>query len=121
MVLGGTINTATNILSYSIGIGSSIGCIGSTTTTTGTNINLNNYYEKEVKDVIVTEETIEIIYVQRAKFMYTTTLTLYSNNSCDRTYKEIYGSRDGKLTLLKTVQGVIVPPKTIGESYEFKD
>lgn len=86
---------------------------------------LDPYEPKQVVDVKVTVETIEITYVQRSKFTYTTTInvsigTRYQTANNDRVFKEIYGCSDGKLTLLKTIQGHINPP-ILEESYYFDD
>lgn len=89
---------------------------------------VDQYHPKELNDVIVTEETIEIIYVQRAKYRYSTyTITIGGNQSnngyqpLDRTFKEVYGSRDGRLTLLKTVEGKVTPAHTVEESFKFEE
>lgn len=95
-------------------------------TTAGTYV-VDQFHPKELKDVIVSEETIEIIYVQRAKYTYNlTTITIGGNipngyYPADRTFKEVYGSRDGRLTLLKTVEGKVIPPQTLDESFEFEE
>lgn len=85
----------------------------------------DSYYPKELKDVLVTPETIEIIYVQRAKYSYTTSnITInggYTVHNPDRTVKEIYGTREGRLCLLKTVYGRVIPPREIPETYEFDE
>jgi hypothetical protein len=82
----------------------------------------SDYFPKTVVEVKVDEETIEVIYVQRAKNKYTVYNSGLSNvnqiYNPDRTYKEIYGCKEGKLTLLKTIEGRIVPP-TLKESYDF--
>jgi hypothetical protein len=41
-------------------------------------------------------------------------------HNLDRVFKEVYGVVDGKLTLIKTIDGRIVPP-TLEESYEFDE
>jgi hypothetical protein len=83
------------------------------------------YHPKELKDVKITSETIEIIYVERAKYSYTTTnITInggYTVHNPDRTVKEIYGTREGRLCLLKTVYGRVIPPQEIPETYEFDE
>lgn len=90
-------------------------------TSTGTYM-VDQYFPKEVKDVKITEETIEITYVQRARFTYTTNVNIGNTFYCDdRTFKEIYGTRDGKLTLLKTIQGKVIPAHTVEESFEFDE
>ena len=81
------------------------------------------YEPKKAVDVKVTNEVIEITYIQRAKFTYTTTInvsigTRYQTANNDRVFKEIYGCSDGKLTLLKTVNGRINPP-ILEETYDF--
>lgn len=82
------------------------------------------YEPKKVVDVKVTNEVIEITYIQRAKFTYTTTINVsigsrYQITNNDRVFKEIYGCSDGKLTLLKTVNGRINPP-ILEETYDFE-
>lgn len=90
-----------------------------------TTANLNPYYPKELKDVIVTPETIEIIYVKRAMYTYTqSTFTIggnYQSYTPDITFKEIYGCKDGALTLIKTVYGRVIPPREVPETFEFDE
>jgi hypothetical protein len=81
-----------------------------------TTTNFSPYHPKELKDVIVTPETIEIIYVQRAMYSYTQSNYSYSS---DITFKEIYGCKEGALTLIKTEYGKVVPPREVPETYEF--
>lgn len=90
-----------------------------------TTANFSPYYPKELKDVIVTPETIEIIYVQRAMYSYTqSTFTIggnYQSYTPDITFKEIYGCKDGALTLIKTVYGKVIPPREVPETFEFDE
>lgn len=87
------------------------------------------YHPKTLVDARITEETVELKYIQRAKYSYTqTTFTIggvngngYQTYSPDLAIKEIYGCRDGKLTLLKTVTGRVIPPQDIPETLEFDD
>lgn len=84
---------------------------------------LDAYEPKKAVDVKVTNEVIEITYIQRAKYSYTTTVnysigTQFQSSNPDRVFKEIYGCSDGKLTLLKTVNGRINPP-ILEETYDF--
>jgi hypothetical protein len=89
-------------------------------------VEISMYHPKTLVDAVVDEETITLTYVQRAKYEFTTynhTLTLgaqFKYRNSDLVFKEIYGVRDGKLTLLKTINGRIVPP-TLTESYEFDE
>lgn len=107
--------------------------ISNTTTTNNSNFwlgssitaNVNPFYPKELKDVIITPETIEIIYVQRAMYSYTQTnftmAGVYQVHNPDITFKEIYGCKDGALTLIKTVYGKVIPPRQVEESFEFDE
>ena len=83
------------------------------------------FYPKTVVDVQVTPETIEITYIKRAMYSLTTYNNISIGNSYDVAnpdivFKEIYGVKDGKLTLLNTVIGKIIPPK-LEETYEFPE
>ena len=93
-------------------------------TSSGT-IGYDFYHEKTLVDVRVTEETIELKYIKRAKATYTqTSFTIaggMSSYTPDLAIKEIYGVRDGKLTLLKTVNGRVHPPYEVSETLEFDD
>lgn len=82
------------------------------------------YHPKSVIDVKV-DEVITITYIKRAMYSYTT----YNNISLgtsqqvsnpDIVFKEVYGVVDGKLTLIRTINGRIIPPK-LEESYEFDE
>ena len=83
------------------------------------------YHPKTVVDVQVLENTIEITYIRRAMYSITTYNNISIGNSFDVSnpdlvFKEIYGVQDGKLTLLKTIEGKIIPPK-LEETYEFPE
>jgi len=85
------------------------------------------YGEKNVVDVKVDDETIEITYIQRALYSYTTINSSFtiggpqqSYHNPDRVFKEVYGVKDGKLTLVKTIQGRVIPPQP-NETYEFDE
>lgn len=101
-------------IGFGIGNNSSVG--------TSTLYQVNMYSPKKLIDVEVNNETIMITYVQRAMFSYTTTYnTTYNKTRTeDRVFKEIYGVKDGKLVLLNTIYGVIIPPK-LEETYEFPE
>jgi hypothetical protein len=99
--------------------------IGNTGTVTVNNFNM--YNPKTVVDVVVNAEEIVITYIQRALYSYTTinhTLTIAGGvqqiYNPDKVFKEVYGVKDGKLTLLRTIDGRIVPP-VLEESYEFDE
>lgn len=94
---------------------------------TTSSYNFDPYYPKSVVDVQVDVETIQITYIRRAMYSYTTinnTFTIggpqQEVHNPDIVFKEIYGVRDGKLTLLKTVHGRVIPPK-LEETYEFDE
>lgn len=94
---------------------------------TVTDINFNLYNPKSVVDVIINEEEIIITYIQRATYSYSminTTITIAGGvqklHNPDKVFKEVYGVKDGKLTLLRTIHGRIVPPN-LEESYEFDE
>jgi len=96
---------------------------GGTSTTTS----WDAYGPKNAVDVVVTEETIEITYVQRALYSYTTINNSFTiggpqqtYHNPDRVFKEIYGVQEGRLTLVKTIEGRIVPPQ-LTETYEFEE
>jgi hypothetical protein len=85
----------------------------------------NPYHPATVVDVQVTSETIEITYIKRVMYTYTTYNNIsvgnsFDVNNSDNVYKEIYGVKNGKLTLLNTVYGKIIPPK-LKETYEFPE
>jgi uncharacterized protein YceK len=91
----------------------------------GTTAGYDMYHPKTLVDASVTEETIELKYIQRAKYSYTqSNFTIAGNHynyTPDLAIKEIYGVMDGKLTLLKTVTGRVIPPQEIAETLEFPD
>jgi hypothetical protein len=91
----------------------------------GTVNSIDMYYPKTLVDARITEETVELKYIRRAKYSYTqSSFTIaggYQTYTPDIAIKEIYGCRDGKLTLLKTVQGRVIPPQDIPETLEFDD
>jgi hypothetical protein len=85
------------------------------------------YGDKELLKVEVKDITVEISYKQKALYSYTINNNTggaqcaSSNNPLDRVWKEIYGLKDGKMTLLQVVQGKVVPAQYIPESIEFDD
>lgn len=93
---------------------------------------MDMYFPQTLVDAVVTAETIELKYIKRARYSYTSNQFYvgvgtggypnnYINSSPDIAIKEIYGCRDGKLTLLKTVQGRVIPPQELPETLEFDD
>lgn len=79
------------------------------------------YHGKNLVNAIVTLETVELHYIRRAKFTYTTNSFGYQQYNADLAIKEIYGCQDGKLTLLKTVNGKVKPPYQVKEELVFDD
>lgn len=117
--INGLFNVSNNIPPFNFDSGINI---ASTST-----YEISMYHPKTVVDCVVDDETITITYVQRAKYSYTTyCLNVTISNSQvsvhnpDLVFKEVYGVRDGKLTLLKTIKGRIVPPQ-LEESFEFDE
>lgn len=98
---------------------------------TGTSITSTSSWnalgEKKIVSVTVKEITIEIVYRQQSFITYTSgTISInnsyqYQNYNPDRVWKEIYGLKDGKMTLLEVVTGKIIPEQHIPESIEFDD
>lgn len=95
----------------------------STTTST-----YSPYGDKELIKVEVKDITVEISYKQKALYSYTNNnihlgiaQNACSNTPIDRVWKEIYGLKDGRMTLLQIVNGKHVPAQYIPESYEFDD
>lgn len=76
------------------------------------------YGEKRLIDVKVKETTIEISYRQSPNFTY---CGGFSSTPPDRVWKEVYGLKDGKMTLLKAVEGKHVQAQHIPESFEFDE
>jgi hypothetical protein len=129
-VLGGTadnktpltgsasINAINTTCSNPINVIGNINIGTSTSTTNGVD---QMYYGKNLVNAIVTLETVELHYIRRAKFTYTTNSFGYQQYNADLAIKEIYGCQDGKLTLLKTVNGKVKPPYQVEEELVFDD
>lgn len=77
------------------------------------------YSGKQLVDVQVKDITIEIIYRQSPNFTYCGGFN-YSTPP-DHVWKEIYGLKDGRMTLLQVVQGKHIQAQHIPESFEFDD
>lgn len=76
--------------------------------------------EAEIKefDFNFEEQTITVVW----HMSLGNTIVMYSPEECpDTVWKEIYGVEDGKLTLLKTIQGKHVKQQVIKEHYIFDD
>jgi hypothetical protein len=76
------------------------------------------YSDKKIIDVQVKEITIEISYRESPNFTY---CGYYNSTPPDRVWKEIYGLKDGRMTLLKVVQGKHNQAQHIPESFEFDE
>ena len=122
---GSSSNTATNTTSGTTQINAMNTTSPNFNISSAGTTSMNQYYPRELKNVVVTEETIEITYIKRAAYSYTQTITIagygYPVSPPDIVIKEIYGTRDGRLTLLKTVEGKVIPPQSLPESYEFDE
>jgi hypothetical protein len=69
-------------------------------------------------DFNVEKQTITVVW----KMPFSPVLMLHCPNGCpDTVWKEIYGVEDGKLTLLKTIQGSHIPQHVVPETYKFED
>jgi len=97
------------------GIGSTVS-IGNGTNTFSV---LSNYSEKRLIKVEVKETTIEIAYRESPNFTYC--LGYGNNTPPDRVWKEVYGLKDGKMTLLEVIKGTHHQAYNVSESFEFDD
>ena len=77
------------------------------------------YSDKKVINVEIKDITIEISYRESPTFTY----AIHGSNSTppDRVWKEIYGLKDGKMTLLEIVKGKHITAKQIPEHFVFDD
>lgn len=77
----------------------------------------NNLWTSPVLiDTIVNDDRIELVYKCYSLITYSSWL---ESTPAPRIYKDVYGSVDGKLQKIKTVEGMYIPATT--ESYEFDD
>lgn len=91
-------------------------------TSTTSSWNPQMYGEKRIISVIVKEITIEISYRQSINYTYTISTGIYGYcSSPDRVWKEIYGLKDGRMTLLEVVQGKHQQAYHVEESFIFDD
>lgn len=98
--------------------------IGITTTSSGTGglFTIDSYGIKELVNVVVDSETITIFYKRAPTYSYTTWNGISSTTSpLPQAIKEIYGVKDGKLTLIKTVVGVVKPAYNVPEHMDFDE
>lgn len=94
--------------------------LNSTGTSTTSSLAWSMYGEKRLVRVDVKNTTIEIIYRQSSNIAYA--IAGYLNSSPpDRVWKEIYGLKDGKMSLLQTVEGKHIQARHIPESIEFDE
>lgn len=73
---------------------------------------LNLYYKETVESVALVNGQLEIVKRSASYPVYVPAVACWPNN-CDlrsqRVWKEVYGVKDGKLILLETIEGKIVP------------
>lgn len=84
----------------------------------------NMYGEKILLGVEVGLLTISIKYKQLPNYTYTVTTgsyPSYSSNPPAKVWKEVYGLKDGRMTLLEVINGKHNPAYSVPESYEFED
>lgn len=81
-------------------------------------INLNTcaYGEKQIVDVVVLETTIQITYRQQSNIILTSNPPQIG---ADQIWKEVFGMKDGRMTLLETIQGQHRPQYTVEEQFIF--
>jgi hypothetical protein len=81
------------------------------------------YNEKEIIGFKVCETTVAVSYRQRSNSTYTVAIYRTDGNYSvpDRIWKEIYGLKDGRMTLLEVIQGRHVASYQVPESFEFDD
>jgi hypothetical protein len=76
--------------------------------------------DKILVSATVKETTIELLYRQEARYTYNTS-TFMPIKTPDKIWKEIYGLKDGRMTLLEVVSGKHIPAYNVPESYEFEE
>lgn len=81
----------------------------------------DGFGEKILKDVVVKDEVIEVIYVREATAQFTTTNGVLPQSPFGKAVKEVYGVRDGKLALIATLEGKYTPAHYVEESFEFEE
>jgi hypothetical protein len=59
-----------------------------------------------------------LVYRQQAHYSYSSNMPIQVP---DKVWKEIYGLKDGRMTLLEVVNGKHTPAYNIPESYEFEE
>lgn len=92
------------------------------TISTGTGsytINSSLYGEKRLVKVEIKDITVELSY--RESVMYTYAVAGSNSTVPDRIWKEIYGLKDGKMTLLEVVQGKHILAYSVPERFVFDD
>jgi len=78
----------------------------------------NMYSQREVIKVEIRETTIAIAYREKPNFTYAVN---YASTPADRIWKEVYGLKDGKMTLLEVIHGKHTPSHNVQETLEFDD
>lgn len=73
-------------------------------------IGIETHHPKTVIDFKIGEDTVTITYLQRALYRYIE----------DKVFKHVYGVVDGKLELILTITGRIIPPN-LEETYVFDE
>ena len=93
--------------------------IGATTNTYSV---VNNYTQKALQEtkVDLIEGIVEMIYKQTPYAYISNGFTTDYNNQ-DLITKDVYGIKDGKLSLIKTIKGKFVPEEIIPEHFEFEE
>lgn len=95
-----------------------------TTGTSTTSISsMWQYIEKEIIGFEVRETTIAVSYRQKSNSSFTVAIYRTDGNYSvpDRVWKEIYGLKDGRMTLLEVIQGKHRQSYQVPESFEFDD
>ncbi len=64
----------------------------------------------------IKENTIEVTFRRKSRVV-----SLSGNVTPDKVWKEIYGIQDGKLELLKRIEGKHIPQHVVHESIDFSE
>lgn len=89
------------------------------TGTSTTSFSWPAYGEKRLVGVDVKNITIEIVYRQSSNITYAS--NYFNSSPPDRVWKEIYGLKDGKMSLLQIIEGKHIQEQHIPESIEFEE
>lgn len=76
--------------------------------------------DRRIINVVFKDTTVVVTYRERVTYPISYTSN-YSYTQPDRVWKEVWGLKDGKMTLLEVINGKHTPAFQVAESIEFDD